>query len=205
LRSNELLGTAGACVVAVAAVYYIVDIFRGGSAPHSGSWLVWTVVGVLGFGATSEAGAGPGAYAAGVYVGAYAVTFLISLHPRFGKPGIEWYDWPLCGLAIAGVLLWRFGPLSGAAAVTLAVTCDLVGLWPTLREAWRRPELESPAAWSADTAGNTLCLLAVGSTGYAAIAYPIYLVAGTGAVAAVLILRRRAQSAAAAASSPASP
>jgi hypothetical protein len=189
--SNELLGTAGACVVAAAGIYYIVDIFRGGSAPHSGSWLVWTVVGVLGFGATSQAGAGPGSYAAGVYVAAYAVTFLISLNPRFGKPGLEWYDWPLCGFAIVGVLLWRFGPLSGAAAVTLTIACDLVGLWPTLREAWRRPALESPAAWVADSVGNTLCLLAVGNASYAAIAYPIYLVVGTAVVAAVIILRRR--------------
>ena len=193
-------------MVAAAGIYYVVDIFRGGSRPHSGSWLVWTVIGVLGFGASSEAGAGPGSYAAGVYVAAYTVTFLVSLNPRFGKPGIDWYDWPLCGVAILGIVLWRLGPLSGAAAASLAVACDTIGLWPTLREAWRRPLLESPAAWSADAVGNTMCLFAVSDSRYAAIVYPAYLVAATAAVAAVVILRRRHHArSSAAASSPASP
>jgi hypothetical protein len=189
--SAELLGVAGACVVAAAGIYYIIDVFRGNSRPHAGSWLVWSVIGVLGYGTTAEAGAGPGSYAAGVYVVLCATTFVISLRPRFGKPGLEWYDWPLCAVAIAGILLWRLGPLSGAAAVTLALACDLVGLWPTVREAWRAPALESPAAWSADAVGNLLCLFAVAEVSYTAIVYPAYLFAGTALVATILIVRSR--------------
>ena len=192
-------------MVAVAGIYYIVDVLRGRSRPHTGSWLVWSVIGILGFGASSEAGAGPGSYAAGVYVAAYTVTFLVSLNPRFGKPDIDWYDWPLCGVAVVGVVLWHLGPLSGAAAASLAVLCDTIGLWPTLREAWRRPLLESPGAWSADAVGNTMCLFAISDARYAAIVYPAYLVAATGAVAAVLILRRRRYRSSAAASSPSTP
>lgn len=189
--SQELLGVIGAAIVAAAGLYYIVDILRGNSRPHSGSWLVWSVIGVLGYGTTAEAGAGPGSYAAGTYIALYVVTFLLSLHPRYGKPGIEWYDWPLCAVAVAGLVLWRLGPLSGAAAVTLALACDLVGLWPTVREAWRAPELESPAAWSADTAGNLFCLFAIAEMSYSAIVYPAYLLASTALVATIVITRRR--------------
>ena len=160
MLSDELLGIAGACVVAVAGIYYIVDVLRGRSSPHAGSWLVWSVIGILGFGASSEAGAGPGSYAAGVYVAAYTVTFLISLNPRFGKPDIDWYDWPLCGVAVVGVVLWHLGPLLGAAAASLACCPDAVGLWPTLRKAWHH-RLESPGAWSADAVSDTMCLFTI--------------------------------------------
>lgn len=194
---REALGVVGALVVAGAAIYYILDIHWGETRPHRVSWAVWTVVAILGYGSAGDAGAGAGADAAGVYVVACAVTLAISLRPGRGKSGGCWYDWPLGAIAIAGAVLWRCGPLSNAAAAGLAVGCDTVAVWPTLRAVWRDPSSESRGAWSADVLGNGLALGAVDHYGFASTAYPAYLVINTGLVSAILWLRRPAAASAA--------
>ncbi|HWH09873.1 MAG TPA: hypothetical protein VG165_02000 [Solirubrobacteraceae bacterium] len=189
---REALGVAGAVVAGGAAIYYIVDIYRGGTRPHRVSWAVWTVVAVLGYGSAGHAGAGAGADAAGIYVVACAATLAISLLPGRGKSGGYRYDWPLGAIAIAGAFLWRYGPLSDAAAAGLAVGCDTAALWPTLRAVWRDPSSESRGAWTGDVVGCALALAAVDHYGFASTAYPAYLVINTGLISAILWLRRPA-------------
>ncbi len=183
---RTMLGVTGALIVAVSAAYYLVDVLRGRARPHQASWLVWAVIGVLGFGTADDGGAGPGAYAAAVDAIAAVATFTLSLAPRFGKPGLRRADVVLGGFALAAVVLWRWGPLSTGWAAVLAVACDAVALWPTLREGWLRPEFESRSSWCADVLGNGLCLTAVASTSVAALAYPVYLLAACAAMTAIL-------------------
>jgi hypothetical protein len=184
--TGEVLGLSGAGIVAVSAVYYAVDVLRGRTRPQRTSWGVWALVGLLGVASADAGGAGPGTYAAAVDAVACAATFLLSLLPRYGKPGGNRLDPLLGAAAVAGVLLWQFGPLTDAGAAVCAVACDAIALWPTLRDARRRPELESRLSWSADVIGNALCLAAVGTATVAAMVYPIFLVAAAGAMAAVL-------------------
>ena len=188
---RTVLGATGALIVAVSAGYYFADVLRGRTRPHQASWLVWAVVGVLGFGTADDGGAGPGAYAAAVDALAAVATFTLSLVPRFGKPGLRRSDVVLGAIALAAVVLWRWGPLSTGWAAVLAVGCDAAALWPTVREGWLRPELESRTSWGADVLGNGLCLGAVGSASIAALAYPIYLLTACAAMTAILYRPRR--------------
>lgn len=188
---RTMLGMAGALIVAASAAYYFADVLRGRARPHQASWLVWAVIGVLGFGTADDGGAGPGAYAAAVDALAALATFTLSLAPRYGKPGLRRSDVVLVATALAAVVLWRFGPLSTGWAALLAVACDAVALWPTIREGWQRPELESRGSWSADVLGNGLCLGAVGTASVAALAYPIYLLGACAAMTAILFRPRR--------------
>lgn len=187
-----MLGVIGALVVAASASYYLADVLRGRARPHQASWLVWAVIGVLGFGTADDGGAGPGAYAAAVDALAAVATFALSLAPRYGKPGLRRSDVVLGAVALAAVVLWRWGPLSTGWAAVLAVTCDAVALWPTVREGWLRPELESRRSWGADVLGNGLCLAAVGTASVAALAYPLYLLLACVAMTAVLYRPHRA-------------
>lgn len=187
---RELLGAVGALVVAVSAVYYALDVVRGETRPQRTSWGVWALVGLLGFGTAHDGGAGPGAWAAGVDALACIVTFLLSLHPRLGKPGGRRTDLVLGVVAVAGVLLWRWGPLSDGGAALLAVSCESVALWPTLREGWRQPDTESFASWAVDVVGNGLCVSAVATVSVASLAYPLFVLAAAVAMSAVLTARR---------------
>ena len=187
MSTGALLGLTGAGIVAASAVYYVIDVLRGGTRPQRTSWGVWALVGILGVASSGAGGAGPGMYAAAVDAVACAATFLLSLLPRYGKPAVRRVD-PYLGLAAgAGVVLWQFGPLSDAGAAICAVMCAAVGLWPTLREARYRPDLESRLSWSTDVLGNGLCLAAVGTASVAALVYPIFLVLAAAAMTAVLV------------------
>ena len=84
--------------------------------------------------------------------------------------------------------LLGFGGMDGAALC--AVGCEIPALWPTLREASRRPEQESLLSWSVDVVGHSLALAAVARVSLAALAYPVYAVAATLGVSAVLVLGR---------------
>ena len=152
---------------------------------------MWATVGVLGFGATHDGGAGPGAWAAGVDALACAVTFAVSLLPRYGKSGGTRIDPLLFVLGLVGVALWRWGPLGVDGAALCAVCCELPALWPTLREAWRQPAQEALLSWSADTFGHALALAAVANISLAALAYPIYALTATCCVVGVLTIGRR--------------
>jgi hypothetical protein len=188
---RELLGLLGAVVIAISAAYYVADVVRGTTRPQRTSWLVWATTGALGAGTAAAGGAGPGAYAAIVDGAACAVTFLLCLLPRFGKPGGRRSDVALGAVALGGVGLWQWGPISTGAAAAMAVAVDAVALWPTLREAWQQPQLESLPSWLADVAGNACCLVAVTQLSLGAVAFPAFLVAAASAVSAVLLVRRR--------------
>jgi hypothetical protein len=179
----EALGVLGA------AIYYVWDIVRGDTRPHRVSWGVWTIIGVLGYGTATEGGAGPGAYAAGIYLIAQVVTFGLSLVPRYGKPGGRWYDWPPGAVALAGVLTWQLAGLSIVAAAALAVAADAIATWPTVRESWFQPASESLPAWSADVAGNVLAVVVLADWSFEAAVYPVYLLAMSTLVATILITR----------------
>jgi hypothetical protein len=186
----DWLGISGALIVSIGALYYLYDIVWGETRPHRVTWAVWTCIGVLGFGVTDSAGAGPGAYVAGVYTIAYVVTFLLSLTRKYGKSGVRRTDIALCIAALVGVLLWRFGGMGDGPAAVLAVICDAAAVWPTVRETWLQPNTESVPTWSADVVGSALGLAAVTSFSFAANAYPTYLLIANALVLAVLLAGR---------------
>jgi hypothetical protein len=191
---RDALGVGGAIVVAGAAIFYLVEIFRGETRPQRVSWAVWAVIGVLGYGTASAGGAGAGAYVAGVYMVACIATFAVSLAPRYGKPGGARYDWPLGAIAIAGLVLWRSGALPDDAGAALAVGCDGIALWPTMRGALQAPRSESRGAWTADVVGNTMAVGALNSHAFASAAYPVYLLVATAVIAGILWARQTPKS-----------
>ena len=187
MDAHDWLGVIGALIVSVGAIYYLYDIVWGQTRPHRVTWAVWTCIGVLGFGVTDSAGAGPGAYVAGVYTVAYIVTFLLSMTRKYGKPGVRPSDIALGVVALAGVGLWRFGGLGDTPAAALAIVCDAAAVWPTLREAWLQPHSESLPTWSADVVGSALGVAAVTNASFAANAYPAYLLVANALVLAALL------------------
>ena len=186
------IGVLGAGIVTVSACYYLIDVLRGRTRPQRTSWAVWAFVGLIGFGTADAGGAGPGGYAAGVDAAACVITFAVALHPRFGKPGGRRSDVALIVLAMSAASAWRWGGLGDdAAAACCTVSCEVVALWPSVREAWRQPELESLASWTADLVGHLLCLAVVARAGLAALAFPVYMVLATATMSVVLTVRRR--------------
>jgi hypothetical protein len=182
-------GLAGAFVALIGAAGYLKSILFGSTRPHRVSWGVWCLIALLGFFASESGGAGPALYVVGAFVAIMVVVFLLTLSPRYGKPGGEWYDPWLGVAAIVTLVVWRLLNLPAALAASVAVAADCFALWPTLRESWRQPETEATWPWVAGTLAFLLGVLAVENRNFAAMAYPAYLLGSNCLIAGALLIR----------------
>lgn len=183
---KSLIGLIGALLFVPSTLYYLFTIVKGTTRPHPITWGVWSLIGILGVSATLEGGAGAGAYSAIAALVVQLLVFVISLNKKYGKPGREWYDFPLGAVAVIGILAWHFGNLSGAQAIIIAISADALVLWFTLRESWRDPESESFLAWASGSIAFFLGLLALESYTFEAAAYPVYLFVGNSLITSAL-------------------
>lgn len=187
---QELLSVLGVIIAVYAYFAYIRSILWGPTRPHRVTWGGWSLVGILGLTSSSEGGAGIGLIVTMAFVAGVVLIFALSLLPKYGKPGGGRLDY-VAGAVAAGALLTQlFVEYSPAVGATIAVTGDLVFLWPTLREAWLRPELEATRPWVIGAIAGTLGVVALGNYSYAASAYTIYILLGDLAIIAALIIRR---------------
>jgi hypothetical protein len=186
---NTVLGLLAALFAVAGGLYYIYTIVRGNTRPQRITWLVWTLIGVLGAGSAIQGGAGPGAYITLVYLGLEVAILILSL-VKYGKPGKEPYDYPLTAVAIISILVWWLADLPAAFAATIAIFADSIGLWFTLRESWRQPETESLLAWAFDIPAAILAIAASAKFSYGAIGYLVYFFVGNSVMVGVLLIRR---------------
>ena len=191
-------GWGGAVLAFGANLYYIVLIRRGQATPHPVTWVVWTLIGALGAGSAIKAGAGPGALVPVAYALVYLLTSyyaLRRLHSRSkaDRAALTSYDLLLGVMASSLAVAWKVADLGSGWLAALAVAADSLALAPTLRYAWAEPSSGGERrVWAADTLAAALGLSAVTLPWTAAAAaYPGYLVAGNGCVAAAMWLRYR--------------
>lgn len=188
--SHASLALTGVVIAAIAEVWYLKTIFWGETRPHRITWGVWTLIGILGVGASFQAGAHWGAFVTFFFLLETSLVFLISLIPKYGKSGGERYDYPLGALAIVAIIFWRVGHLSPNFAAIVAVVADACVLWFTVRESWHQPHTETITAWLVGAIAGAFGVVASSNYSFAAIAYPAYLVVGNLAVVEVLSISR---------------
>jgi hypothetical protein len=184
------VASLGALIATRAGIAYIRSIIWGPTRPLRVTWGGWSLVGILGIISSLEGGAGIGLVATLPFVLLVIITFILSLNPKYGKPGGSKLDYvvgAIAGVVLLTQLIIQYSPVIGA---TVAVVADLVFLWPTLREAWRQPELEALRPWVIGAVAETLGIIALANFSYAAAAYPVYVLLGNLAVITALLLRR---------------
>lgn len=184
------LGIAGAVVAAANGVYYFRTILTGRTKPHRITWFGWSLVGILGTWSALSAGAGAGAYVALVESAIVVAIFLVSLSPRYGKPGGRRFDYLISVLATMTIIVWQVVDFSPGIAVTIAIAADLWFTWLTVRECWFQPETEAVSSWIISVLSSALGVAALESFDYAAAAFPVYILLGTAVITAVLLARR---------------
>ena len=130
-----LLGAASVALGVVALVPYLRDTLAGRTKPHLFSWLIWAVLTAVGFAGQMRAGAGPGAWAAGVTVAGCCTV--VALAARGGLGYVTRLDWWCLAGGGCALALW---PLAGPlAAVLLAEVVSGVGFVPTVAKSFVRP------------------------------------------------------------------
>ncbi len=184
------LGILGAVIAGISGIYYIYTILKGYTKPHRVTWFGWSLATILGAWAAFSAGAGGGALVPATYAVVLSIIFLLSLVPKYGKPGGDRMDYVIAAVATGGILLWQVADLPIAAATTIAILSDMWFSWLTVRESWRQPETEAIGPWLAGSLACALGVAALDSFAYAAAAFPVYILLVNLAIVSVLAVRK---------------
>ena len=180
----------GSLLSAAGTVPYILATVKGRVKPRLVTWLTWALLTGLAGGAALSAHQFGSAVFALIGTAATGSVVLVGLH--YGDREFTKLDL-LCMVIVAiGLVLWLVLD-SPALAVWAAIVVDFVGLVPTLRHAWEKPQEESAITFAMVCAGGALTSAAVVSNGdlaVTALGYPFYVAASTGIAAAIIKFRQ---------------
>ena len=188
MLENRVIGIVAGVLALSAIIPYTISIFRRKTVPNRATWFIWALCGGLIAGSYDAVGATdsrwvPWAYAVGPFL-----VFLLSI--RYGEGG-----WTLSDkVCLAGVLLsvaiW-VGFKTPLVVLLMNLFMDFMGLIPTLRKSWCKPETEDRLAWTISVVANTINLFAVEEWTFAIATFPVYTVIGCSAVTFTLYFRRK--------------
>lgn len=151
-------GILSALIAIASIIPYVRDIVRGKTKPHMYSWLIWTILQIIGTAAQFQDGAGYGAWALTIAAFGSFLIFIFSF--KYGTKNITQFD--LACLITSGItLIVYFGMENPLYAVILVVIIDLLGFLPTFRKGWEEPSTETTATYALSGLANLLGLFAL--------------------------------------------
>lgn len=177
-KLQELSGILAGILSLAAFFPYIYSILRGKTKPSMASWLIWFVVGVLLLASYGTSGAKytlwmPLSYVLGPLV-------IVVLTFRNSEP-LTKLEVSCLFLAAFSLFVWFFSR-SNTLALCMHLTIDCMGVVPTIRKSYKRPQEESKIAWSMIFVGSVFNLLAVDSYDFNKTSYPLYMFMGNGLI-----------------------
>jgi hypothetical protein len=187
----ELAGLSGLLAAALSAadtVPYVRNTLRGSTVPHRGTWLVWSVLGVVAV--ESQRADGARWSLVPLVMQATGTVLVLALSIWLGTGGLNRTDTALIGVAGAGVAGWVTvdEPVVATACV---IAADLVAALMMLPKTWRDPDSETQVTFVLAALSGALAVGAVGSGSVRLVAYPAYFMVVNAALAWVIGHRRR--------------
>lgn len=168
---------------------YIRGVLRGGIRPHMFSWVVWGTATLLVFIAQVQAGAGVGAWSAGVSAALTLGIAVLAWRQRSDLV-VTRLDWAFFLVAMSSLPLWYF-TADPTAAIVLLTAVILLGYGPTLRKIHHHPNSESILFFAAFVLRNVLVVLAMEQWTLATLLFPCAVsVAGLIVITAIVTRRR---------------
>jgi hypothetical protein len=173
----------------VATAPYLRDIVRGSTKPQRATWLIWTTLSVVVFASQWASGA---TWSLALTAGqALSCGVVFALAIRRGVGGVSPLELALLGLAALGVIGWQIAD-DPVVATCSVVAADLVAVALMIPKTYRQPGSETVATYAIGVVSTLCALVAVDSAAPSLLIYPLYLLVGDGALAAMIVLRRRA-------------
>jgi hypothetical protein len=185
---KELLGIIAALLGFVAYAPYFRDILNGKTKPHPYSWFIWGLTTLFILALQITHGAGPGAYTTATIV---LMCFTICLFGiKDGRNDIKFSDTLLLVTALIALVVWLVAK-QPTLSMLLLVGADMIGMGPTVRKAWNKPNGETLSTWSITTIRHFVSIFALANYSLLTLANPVAWTLANGAFCILLLLRRR--------------
>lgn len=178
-----------ATIISIACVFpYWRDILRKKTQPHSYTWLIWTLLQIIGSIIMFSTGAGIGtlAMAAGAIVCGY--IFILSL--TYGTKNITVFDTVCLIGALVSMVIYFFLHDPVISVIILTVT-DFVGFLPTLRKAYMEPYSETLSLYLLGVVWSSFNMAAIGTYSITTTLYPACILVANAICCCTLWLRRK--------------
>lgn len=183
-----LFGVASTALACVCFFPYLRDIVKRKTEPHMYSWLVWTVLQVVGVAAQLKDGAGYGAWALGVGALFCFAIFLLSF--KYGTNNISRFDLFCLVAALSSIAVYFLLANPVWATIMVAIT-DFVGFLPTFRKGFEEPFTETASTFLMSGTANALSLFALQHYSLTTVLYIGSLFFTNFSFATMILLRRR--------------
>lgn len=168
---------------------YVRDIRRGRTRPQRTTWLIWSVLGVVGFTSQLADGATWSLAMVGMQTVAVLVVFALSL--RFGVGGIAPTDIAAVAIAACGLAVWASTADPTTATIAIVVA-DIVAVGAMLPKTWRDPWSETLSSFALASLSGAFGAFAVGAFRPSLLLYPVYFAVACALTCVVIVHRRRA-------------
>lgn len=183
-----IFGVASVVLAIVCFLPYVRDIVRKKTEPHMYSWLIWTILQIVGVAAQIKDGAGYGAWA--LSVGAFFCFVIFLLSFRYGTKNISKFDLAclIAALCAIGVYIFLKNPVWATIVVSVI---DFVGFLPTFRKGFQEPFSETASTFVMSAVANVLSIVALQNYSVTTVLYIGSLFFTNSSFATMVLLRRR--------------
>lgn len=172
----------------VGIIGYVAAVLRGRARPNRVTFALWALAPLIAFAAEVQEGVGIRSL----------LTLAVGLGPLFvlGASYIsrqaEWeitrFDLVCGALSLVGLALWIVSG-DGNVAIAFAIAADGLAALPTVRKSYLDPDSEHAPAYGCAFIASGITLLTVGELTFAAVAFPLYLLAINGLIIALVVSR----------------
>jgi hypothetical protein len=181
-------GVLAGVVATADAVPYVRDVVRGGTRPHRGAWLVWSVLAIVACASQRADGASWSLVMAATQAVATTLIFVLAL--TRGEGGVTRVEMLFVALAGGGVVGWALSDVA-VLATACVVAADMIGVGLMLPKTYDDPGSETLVTFVLAALSGVLATVAVGEANVALLLYPLYFAVANGLIAAVIVRRRQ--------------
>lgn len=170
--STILFGQVAGAVSFTAYLLYITTTILGRTKPNRATWWILSLVGFMIAVSYYAGGARETMWVAVSYIAGPLIIAILSLW--YGEGKWETLDKICLTGAIISAIIWYF---SSSAIIVLSINLlmDFLGLIPTIKKSYLRPNGEDRTAWTLESFAGILNMFAIGTFTFAIILYPLYL------------------------------
>jgi len=165
----------GVAINLFCSLWYIRNIFRGGTKPNLVSWFIWALAPMVGTFLALRAGAGFSSL--GIFMAGFGplLVIIFSLFKKNAFWKMQFFDL-ICGFFSILALFIYIITNNLNIAILFVILSDFLAYIPTFIKSWQHPETETSSVYWGGVINNILALLIIRNWIFAIYFFPVYLV-----------------------------
>lgn len=171
--------------------YYIRNTIKGITRPNRMTWFMWSIAPLVGTAAALASGVTWATLP--VFMAGFMplLVFLASFVNPNSYWALERFDYVCGGFAVLALVLWYL-TRNPTIAIIFAIASDFAAGVPTLVKCWKHPETETASGFTATCFNNLMSFFVITRWNFANVAFPLYLVLMSTALAVPVVRKKGA-------------